>query len=631
MANIDKSISTGSGFLVKNAPLDSKVTAATLAERNSYVAQGVLYKNAIVSVEEDGHFYVYTGVAPTGEDYSACFKDLFDGIATVDGTNFTQNPTVNGDPLQTQTEVNDAIEQAFTEKTGTQVQAHSDQLDKLAAFEAEGPVVRNADGTFGTLSATGSNGISADIANGVLSVGLGATGTAGTYTKVTTDAQGRVTAGENPITLAGYGITDAVNVAGGQVGKLTYTGVDIGALSENDLVTKAYADSISLGYVPHEAARTVSLTNVAGTYADGTGISGYPGVGATFTTTTTAIGGVTLTAGQRVLIIGQTDKKQNGIYDVTSVGASVVLTRADDFDGHPTINYDGLSILVADGDHKGNVYGLQNRGNIVFGTDDIDFVETFTPTAYSAGAGISIENNTVAVKQGSIVKVINGNLEVSSGTGNAGKVLVAGADGTAASFANLDVNVIEGVLNVAKGGTGASTLPADQLMVGNGTNAVKTIAKAEGVLVGTAAGAPAFGKANLTKHVTGVLPTANGGFGTANHTEGAIVVGGAGNALAEVAPAAGVLKSTGTGAPAYGKVDLTKDVSGIAPIANGGTGASTKAQAFANLAPVAANKGDIMYYDGTQWVALAKGPTGSILAVTDDGIAYVNKISCGTF
>lgn len=34
-------------------------------------------------------------------------------------------------------------------------------------------------------------------------------GTAGTYTKVTTDAQGRVTSGSNPTTLSGYGITDA--------------------------------------------------------------------------------------------------------------------------------------------------------------------------------------------------------------------------------------------------------------------------------------------------------------------------------------------------------------------------------------------------------------------------------------
>ena len=33
--------------------------------------------------------------------------------------------------------------------------------------------------------------------------------TAGTYRSVTVDAQGHVTAGTNPTTLSGYGITDA--------------------------------------------------------------------------------------------------------------------------------------------------------------------------------------------------------------------------------------------------------------------------------------------------------------------------------------------------------------------------------------------------------------------------------------
>ncbi|MDR2650048.1 MAG: hypothetical protein LBB94_10090 [Clostridiales bacterium] len=40
-------------------------------------------------------------------------------------------------------------------------------------------------------------------------------GIAGTYTKVTTNAQGHVTSGTSPTTLAEYGITDAVNLSGG--------------------------------------------------------------------------------------------------------------------------------------------------------------------------------------------------------------------------------------------------------------------------------------------------------------------------------------------------------------------------------------------------------------------------------
>ena len=49
--------------------------------------------------------------------------------------------------------------------------------------------------------------------NVVLNAVLGDTGvTAGTYTKVTVDAKGRVTMGDNPNTVAGYGIIDAATI-----------------------------------------------------------------------------------------------------------------------------------------------------------------------------------------------------------------------------------------------------------------------------------------------------------------------------------------------------------------------------------------------------------------------------------
>lgn len=412
------------------------------------------------------------------------------------------------------------------------------------------------------------------------------------------------------------------------------------SFDDQSLVTKHYVDAVAAGYAPHQACETGSSANVEGVYADG-GTPQYPGVGATFTLTAntgnaTVISGVTLTQGMRVLLVGQTDQKQNGAYEVTTVPGEatgqVVLTRADDFDGDPEISYNGATFLITHGDLQGTSWRLMNTGNITFGTDEINFVQISAPNEYSAGAGISIEANEVSVKQGATVKVIGGNLEVASGTSNQGKVLVAQGDGAAASWQTLDLSsAVQGTLPVSKGGTGATTLPANQLIVGNGTEAVGSVTNADGVLVGSASGAPAFGKVNLASHVEGVLPVANGGFGTATHTEGAIVVGGAGNALAEVAPAAGVLKSTGTGAPAYGQVNLAAEVSGTLPIANGGTGATEKAQAFANLAPVAANKGDIMYYDGSQWVAFAKGAENALLGYGADGLKVVTKISADTF
>ena len=59
----------------------------------------------------------------------------------------------------------------------------------------------------GDATGSGSTSISLTLANS------GAT--AGTYKSVTVDAKGRVTAGTNPTTLSGYGITDALPLAGG--------------------------------------------------------------------------------------------------------------------------------------------------------------------------------------------------------------------------------------------------------------------------------------------------------------------------------------------------------------------------------------------------------------------------------
>ena len=68
-----------------------------------------------------------------------------------------------------------------------------------------------AAGTAGAQSGTSGLTISGAAGEGTdVTIALSTTGvTAGTYKSVTVDAQGRITAGTNPTTLAGYGITDA--------------------------------------------------------------------------------------------------------------------------------------------------------------------------------------------------------------------------------------------------------------------------------------------------------------------------------------------------------------------------------------------------------------------------------------
>lgn len=76
--------------------------------------------------------------------------------------------------------------------------------------------------------------------------------------------------------------------------------------------------------------------------------------------------------------------------------------------------------------------------------------------------------------------------------------------------------------SVAKGGTGATTLTAHGVVIGNGASAVAvTAVGATGtVLRGVTGADPAYGAVVLTTDVSGILPTANGGVaaGTSNPT-----------------------------------------------------------------------------------------------------------------
>tara|TARA_R110000868_G_scaffold108057_1_gene295288 strand:- start:306 stop:1199 length:894 start_codon:yes stop_codon:yes gene_type:complete len=91
----------------------------------------------------------------------------------------------------------------------------------------------------------------------------------------------------------------------------------------------------------------------------------------------------------------------------------------------------------------------------------------------------------------------------------------------------------------------SGVLTASRIVLGGGAGAAPTVLGSLGttttVLHGNAAGAPTFGAVSLTADVSGTLPIANGGTGTTSTTF----------------------------------VNLTANVSGILPIANGGTGTST--------------------------------------------------------
>lgn len=135
------------------------------------------------------------------------------------------------------------------------------ELQGLSALAANGLVARTAAGTYaarsvvsgaGTITVTNPAGTAGNIG-----LDLSNVGTAGTYRSVTTDNFGRVTAGTNPTTLAGYGITDAVSTS--QVGAPN----GVASLDANGLVPVAQLPALAISDVFTVASQTAMLALTA--------------------------------------------------------------------------------------------------------------------------------------------------------------------------------------------------------------------------------------------------------------------------------------------------------------------------------------------------------------------------------
>lgn len=141
------------------------------------------------------------------------------------------------------------------------------ELQGLSSLAALGLVTRTAAGTYTSRSVVSGNG-TITITNplgtaGNIGLDLSATGTSGTYRSVTTDIYGRVTSGTNPTTLAGYAITDAINVSqlGANNGVATLDGS--GKLSSSQIPASAITDTFVVGSQAAQVALTAEVGDVA--------------------------------------------------------------------------------------------------------------------------------------------------------------------------------------------------------------------------------------------------------------------------------------------------------------------------------------------------------------------------------
>jgi hypothetical protein len=266
----------------------------------------------------------------------------------------------------------------------------------LAAYEGlttTGYVVRTGNGTAttrslavnsGQLVITGdASGVTTDTTFGLATV---TDSGSGTFLKLATDTFGRVTGTTAVVTADITALVDAtyVNVAGDTMtGNLvmssgTYITLPDAPTANTQAANKAYVDSAVNGLSWKPAVVVATTGNV------------------TITAPGAAIDGITLTAGDRVLVKDQTTASENGIYVFN--GAATAMTRAADM--NTAAEFDGSATFVQQGTVNEGTGWTETATVTTVGTDSVAFSQFSGGQAFVWGTGLANTGNTVYINMG---------------------------------------------------------------------------------------------------------------------------------------------------------------------------------------------------------------------------------------
>lgn len=211
-------------------------------------------------------------------------------------------------------------------------------------------------------------------------------------------------------------------------------------VSATDAATKAYVDSTAQGLDIKESVRVASSANV------------------TIATPGASIDGVSMVAGDRVLLMGQNTGSQNGIY--TWNGASAAMTRTADADSSAEVN-PGMFTFVEEGATNADKgFVLTTNSPITLDTTALTFTQfSGSGTVTGTTDRITVTGNQVDIAatyvgQASITTL--GTIATGTWQGSTIGVLYGGTGATTAAGARTNLGAV-GTYNTTIGNASAVT------------------------------------------------------------------------------------------------------------------------------------------------------------------------------
>jgi hypothetical protein len=305
---------------------------------------------------------------------------------------------------------------------------------------------------------------------------LASVGTAGTYTKVTTDAKGRVTAGTTldaadiPTLTAAKISNFDTQVRTNRLDQMTAPSASVSLNSQKitnlatptadaDAATKAYVDATKQGLDVKDSVRVATTANIT-------------------LSATQTIDGVAVIAGNRVLVKNQSTASQNGIY-VVAAGA---WSRSTDADTSAKVTA-GMFTFAAEGTVNADTgWVLTTNDVITLNTTPLTFTQFSGAGQIVAGNGLTKTGNTLDVGTANAARIVVNadNIDLATiGTAGTYKSVTVDAYGrisagtnptTLAGYGIVDAQPLDATLTALAG----VTVAANQLIYATGADTFTT-------------------------------------------------------------------------------------------------------------------------------------------------------------